>query len=88
MFAKPLVGLLQLKEEVGDQDCDHEYGWDDLEKLSPVVRAFKSFEDRIILPLFTKDHKTMKLADNEVMESEEEGIFDRLEEKHNKKIKK
>ena len=62
MLAKPLVGLLQLKEEVGDQDCDHEYGWDDLEKLSPVVRAFKSFEDRIILPLFTKDHKTMKLA--------------------------
>ena len=62
MLAKPLVGLLQLKEEVGDEDYDHEYGWDDLEKLSPVVRAFKSFEDRIILPLFTKDHKTMKLA--------------------------
>ena len=34
------------------------------------------------MPYFTKDNKTMEVAKNEVMESEEEHIFDRLQKKH------
>lgn len=88
MLAKPLVALLQLKEEGQEHDYDHEYGWDDLEKLGCPMKYFKSFEEKLILPHFTKDHRTMEVATNEVIESEEEGIFNRLEEKHNKYKKK
>ena len=82
MLAKPLVTLLQLKEEGQDHDYDHEYGWDDLEKLGRPMRYYKIFEKKFILPYFTKDNKTMEVAKNEVMESEEEHIFDRLQKKH------
>ena len=88
MLAKPLVTLLQLKEEGQDHDYDHEYGWDDLEKLGRPMKYYKSFEEKFILPYFTKDHKTMELATNEVMESEEESIFDRLQKKHKAPQKK
>ena len=90
ILAKPLVSILELKEEGQEHDYDHEYGWDYQEKLSIPMKYFKSLEEKILLPCFTKDHKTMKLASNEVIETGEESIFDRLEEKHimRKKVEK
>ena len=88
MLAKPLVTLLQLKEEGQDHDYDHEYGWDDLEKLSRPMRYYKIFEKKFILPCFTKDNKTMEVAKNEVLEADEENIFDRLQKKHKASQKK
>ena len=88
MLAKPLVSILQLKEEGQEHDYDHEYGWDNLEKLGRPMKYFKSFEEKVILPFCTKDHRTMEVAANEVIESEEESIFDRLEKKHMNKYNK